>query len=163
MSALNQLIVIVNLLYKRRCVSIKTIREICGISDRTAYRYIDKISRAGIPLYYDKNLGGYTLITKKIKNAGNTALEETAGLLGSSIDKDISGDQLAVLITSALLQTTIRLNSKVKIVCEKNGKLAEIHIEHPRLKFNNDWTISEIEENSQESVAMSEIMGVHIK
>ncbi|RKX22732.1 MAG: hypothetical protein DRP51_01900 [Candidatus Zixiibacteriota bacterium] len=61
MSALNQLIVIVNLLYNRNSVSIKSIREVCGISERTAYRYIDKISRAGIPLYFDRDQGGYTL------------------------------------------------------------------------------------------------------
>ncbi len=61
MSALKQLIVIVNLIYNRRSVSLKSIIDKCEISRRTAYRYIDKISRAGIPLYFDKNQGGYTL------------------------------------------------------------------------------------------------------
>lgn len=61
MSALKQLIVIVNLLYNRRSVNLKSIIEKCDISKRTAYRYIDKISRAGIPLYFDRNQGGYTL------------------------------------------------------------------------------------------------------
>lgn len=61
MSALNQLIIIVNLLYNRSSVSVKSIREVCGISERTVYRYIDKISQAGIPLYYDRNQRGYIL------------------------------------------------------------------------------------------------------
>ncbi|MCP4706874.1 MAG: HTH domain-containing protein [candidate division Zixibacteria bacterium] len=60
MSALNQLIVIVNLLYNRRGVTLKSIMKKCDISRRTAFRYLDKISRAGFPLYYDKDLRGYT-------------------------------------------------------------------------------------------------------
>ena len=61
MSALNQLMVIVNLLYNRKSVSLKSIMEKCEISKRTAFRYVDKISRAGIPIFYDRDRGGYTL------------------------------------------------------------------------------------------------------
>ena len=61
MSALNHLISITNLLYHRKHVSIKTITELCSISERTAFRYIDAISEANIPVYYDKTSKGYRL------------------------------------------------------------------------------------------------------
>lgn len=41
----------------------KTIREVCNISYRTALRYIRSISQANIPVYYDRDLKGYRLLT----------------------------------------------------------------------------------------------------
>ena len=64
MTKLERLLLLVNLLYHRTCVSLKTISEVCDISQRTAFRYIQTISAANIPIYYDKYLKGYRLARK---------------------------------------------------------------------------------------------------
>jgi hypothetical protein len=52
---------LINLLYHRKQVRMETITEVCGISERTAYRYLDIISAANIPVYYDRNLKAYCI------------------------------------------------------------------------------------------------------
>jgi len=59
MSKLDKLITLINLLHHRRRVTLEEIQNVCGISERTAYRYIESISRANIPVYFDKSIGGY--------------------------------------------------------------------------------------------------------
>jgi len=56
---------LINLLHSRSSVSLETIMQACGIPERTAYRYINFISEAGIPVHYDRNAGGYQLAWKK--------------------------------------------------------------------------------------------------
>jgi predicted DNA-binding transcriptional regulator YafY len=64
MNKLERLLLLINLLYHRKRVPLKTILEVCDISQRTAFRYIQTISAANIPIYYDKHLKGYTLAGK---------------------------------------------------------------------------------------------------
>jgi predicted DNA-binding transcriptional regulator YafY len=37
-------------------------QEACGVSDRTVYRYINLLSEANIPIYFDKSCGRYRLL-----------------------------------------------------------------------------------------------------
>ncbi len=203
MSALNQLIVIVNLLYNRRSVSLKSIMEKCEISKRTAYRYLDKISRAGIPLFYERKLGGYTLcqhtkfplnqldinetiimivalvhllksvdgyykdkieyLIKKVESTGELFIEDIVRLAKSNWSKSTNGEQPAKLITSSLLQAAIRLNTKINITLQDEGKLSEIYVENPKLKFDKIWRISEDIERPNEPISLSKIIGIRIK
>lgn len=39
----------------------KTISRTIGTTDRTAYRYLNELSEANIPLYHDRRAGGYRL------------------------------------------------------------------------------------------------------
>jgi len=59
MSKLEKIVYLINILHRRRCVTLEKIQEICKISQRTAFRYLNSISRANIPVYYDKALRGY--------------------------------------------------------------------------------------------------------
>ncbi len=59
------MLLIVNLLYNKSRVSLKELCEILGVSERSIYRYINKISAGGIPVYYDKYLNGYTVADRK--------------------------------------------------------------------------------------------------
>lgn len=63
MSKTFRIIQLINLLYTRRSVTMKTIKETCGIPERTAYRYLNTVSEANIPVYYDKNAQAYRLNT----------------------------------------------------------------------------------------------------
>ncbi len=57
----DRLLLILQLLSHRRAVSLEMIMSSCGIPERTAYRYLSAISSANIPVYYDRERGGYTL------------------------------------------------------------------------------------------------------
>lgn len=61
MSKLDKIVLLINLLHHRRCITSETIRNICDISERSVYRYINSISKANIPVHYDKTIGGYCL------------------------------------------------------------------------------------------------------
>jgi len=62
MAKLDNILLLVNALHNRNCISIEGIKDICKVSDRTAYRYIRAISEANIPVYYDTAGGGYRLL-----------------------------------------------------------------------------------------------------
>lgn len=57
----DRMLKILQLLSHRRVVSLETIMSSCRIPERTAYRYLNAISDANIPVFYDRERGGYTL------------------------------------------------------------------------------------------------------
>jgi len=61
MPPLNRILKLINLLNSRDCVTLEMIRKTCGVPRRTAYRYLNVISEANVPVYFDKTVGGYTL------------------------------------------------------------------------------------------------------
>lgn len=52
---------LLSLFMNRRSISISEIRSICKVSKRTVYRYINALSEANFPIYYDKDAKGYRL------------------------------------------------------------------------------------------------------
>jgi predicted DNA-binding transcriptional regulator YafY len=52
---------LINLLNTRRSITLKTIKETCNIPERTAYRYLNTISEANVPIYFDKSIQAYRL------------------------------------------------------------------------------------------------------
>ncbi len=61
MSKTIRILQLINLLVSRDCVTLENIRKTCDIPTRTAYRYLNWISEANIPVYYDKDAEGYRL------------------------------------------------------------------------------------------------------
>ena len=61
MANVPKIIRVINLLFDRKSVSVDTISKTCKVSRRTAYRYINYISKSGIPVTYDRALHGYRL------------------------------------------------------------------------------------------------------
>jgi predicted DNA-binding transcriptional regulator YafY len=76
MAKLENILLIVNLLHHRQSVSLETIRSVCGVSERTAYRYVRTISEANIPVYFDKNTNGYSLLNKTTLNIDDLRIDE---------------------------------------------------------------------------------------
>jgi len=76
MSKLDRIIRLINLLNSRQSVSLKTIKTVCDVPERTAYRYLNSISGADIPVYYDRELRGYTLSSQFSRQISNLKLEE---------------------------------------------------------------------------------------
>lgn len=61
MAKTNNLLLVLNLLHYRRRVTTEDIMRTCKVSARTAYRYITTLSESNIPIYFDKDTGGYRL------------------------------------------------------------------------------------------------------
>jgi len=61
MAKIDNILLLVNALHNRSCLTIAKIMDICGVSSRTAHRYIRVLSEANIPVYYDSAAGGYRL------------------------------------------------------------------------------------------------------
>jgi len=62
MTRSNRILSLLSLLSYRRSVPLETIKHTLGICDRTAYRYLNELSEANIPLFHDRSAGGYRLI-----------------------------------------------------------------------------------------------------
>lgn len=52
---------ILTLLSSRRRVTRSELMKECELSKRSIYRYVTKLSEANIPIYFDRNYGGYRL------------------------------------------------------------------------------------------------------
>jgi|WetSurMetagenome_2_1015567.scaffolds.fasta_scaffold382380_1 predicted DNA-binding transcriptional regulator YafY len=61
MDKLSKILRLVMLLQSRRQVTATTIQRVCRIHARTMYRYINTISEADIPVYYDRPTRSYRL------------------------------------------------------------------------------------------------------
>ena len=116
MSKLDKIIILFNLLHHRRVVSMNTITELCGITERTAYRYIGTLSRANVPIYYDRDAGGYRLSSEDKIGMGSLSIGETCLIL-------VALDNLADRLNDAYgsdISNLIR-----KIIAEKEFPLDE--------------------------------------
>ena len=65
MSKIEKIVKLITLLSNRQYTSMDKIMSTCGIPERTAYRYIQSISEANIPVTYDRDNHGYTLTSKQ--------------------------------------------------------------------------------------------------
>jgi predicted DNA-binding transcriptional regulator YafY len=76
MDKVAKILLLVNLLNHRRYVTLDEITATCKISDRTAYRYINTISAAHIPVYYDKSVSGYRLLSEGAFSVGKIGSDD---------------------------------------------------------------------------------------
>ena len=134
MSKLNKLIEILNLLYHRRSVTIERIKEFCGVSERTAYRYIRAISEANIPVYYDANEPGYRVNKSRVIDFGGWLPGEVALVIASlqrlanDLDDDYR-DDINLLIRRIVSQQSLpfeRFWQSWKESLEKSGDQGDL-------------------------------------
>ncbi|MBK7143306.1 MAG: hypothetical protein IPH75_14625 [bacterium] len=78
-----RMLMILQLLSHRRVVSLETIKSVCKIPDRTAYRYLNAMSEANIPVYFDKVRGGYSLTAPIDMHLDDLSLQEIVLLVTS--------------------------------------------------------------------------------
>ncbi len=72
-----RLITLLTLLYNRNVVTKEQICQVCNVSERTAYRYINKLSMSNIPIYFDRAVGGYRLNTPSKVVANHIGVSDT--------------------------------------------------------------------------------------
>jgi len=58
---ISQILSLLSLLHHNQSVTRKQIMTTCGISERSAYRYVTRLSEANIPIYFDSASRGYRL------------------------------------------------------------------------------------------------------
>lgn len=67
---------LINLLDHRRSVSLETIQKTCNIPERTVYRYLNTISEADIPIYFDPTERAYRLTRQGVLEVDDLSLGE---------------------------------------------------------------------------------------
>jgi predicted DNA-binding transcriptional regulator YafY len=74
MRRINKIVALISLLSNRHHISMDTIKTVCGISERSAYRYLNAISEANYPVHFDKGLGAYRLAERTAKISGGYSI-----------------------------------------------------------------------------------------
>ena len=98
MSAIDRILLLISLLNNRRYVTLETIKQTCDIPERTIYRYLNTLSEANIPVYYDKNLRAYRLNTEHAASVDSLQINEALILvialkvLGARVNGDYKQD-----------------------------------------------------------------------
>jgi hypothetical protein len=77
MTKKTKLLQLVNLLYHRNCVTSETIQRVCDIPERTVYRYLNSLSESNIPVYFDKEAGGYKLVRQNLVSFNDLTLNDS--------------------------------------------------------------------------------------
>ena len=62
-------------------MTLKTIMDVCAISERSAYRYLNYISEANVPVHFDKDLHAYRLNDDLTRLPEPTTIDETVLML----------------------------------------------------------------------------------
>ncbi len=83
MSYLTRIVRLINLLCTRQVVSMSSIRKICGLPERTAYRQLQQISEAGFPVYYDRYEHVYRLHREGAPNLSLIGPDDASSILTS--------------------------------------------------------------------------------
>ncbi len=108
---IKDLINLLTMLHSRVSVSIEDITEKFHISERTAFRHIERLSRAGVPVYYDRKLKGYRLLTNLLVKLSDLNLNEAILLLsGLKLLSDSTNDKYRAAINSLVTKIAVSQN-----------------------------------------------------
>ena len=92
MSKFENLLWVVNALHNKGSISLESIMSICEVTARTAYRYVQTISVAGMPIYLDRDIHAYRLLTKSKIQIGNLRPDE---IIVIAVALEILADKLS--------------------------------------------------------------------
>jgi len=104
-----KLLQLINLLNNRRYVTLETIMRTCNIPKRTAYRYLNAISDANIPVYFDRQARAYCLSCQRVLNVDDLSLSEAVintialRLFSSGVNAEYRND-----IENLIIKVTVR-------------------------------------------------------
>lgn len=97
------LINLMMLLHSRVSLSTADIARKFNISERTAFRHIARLSRAGLPVYYDRRLKGYRLMRSMFVKLSDLNLNEAVLLLtGLKLLSENANDDYKASINSLI-------------------------------------------------------------
>ncbi len=115
MSKVDKIIRLIHLLTNRPSVTLDTIMAQCDIPERTAYRYLNTISEANIPVYYDKEVHAYRLNDKRAFGINNLPLGDAMTialalrLLAARVNNEY-GKEIETLVSQFLVRQYFALD-----------------------------------------------------
>ncbi len=124
MAKSSRLLSILNLLTRRQCASLHEIMDVCGVPERTVYRYLDSLSEAGVPIYFDRESKAYRL-------ANPIAV----------LSKTLTDTDVVVLATSLLLMRphlNPRYGNLVETIASKVCAFARINTQDIEASITHD-------------------------
>jgi|GEM_PF-5283107 predicted DNA-binding transcriptional regulator YafY len=102
-STIKELINLMMLLHTRISLSIADIAGKFDISERTAFRHIERLSQAGLPVYYDRQLKGYRLLRSMLVRLSDLTLNEAVLLLsGLKLLSESTNDNYRAAVNSLI-------------------------------------------------------------
>lgn len=102
-NTIKELINLMMLLHSRVSLSIAEISRKFDISERTAFRHIERLSQAGLPVYYDRRLKGYRLLRSMLVKLSDLNLNEAVLLLsGLKLLSENTNDNYKAAISSLI-------------------------------------------------------------
>ena len=118
----DRLITLMTLLHNRTYVTREQISRVCNVSERTVYRYINKLSMSNIPIYYDRNVGGYRLNSPSNIAANYLGLSDTIILKCALkyLEQKLNGEYSDAI--ASINKTLSRINLQVNV---ESGVLSE--------------------------------------
>jgi predicted DNA-binding transcriptional regulator YafY len=108
---------LVNLLVSRECVTLDNIRSTCHIPTRTVYRYLNWISEAEIPVYFDRDVQAYRLTRSRRISMDDFTLHDAVLLvtclktMSSHVNEEYRAD-LDRLVTKVLVRQEVSLEGE---------------------------------------------------
>ncbi len=116
-SKIEKVVRLINLLSHRRYTSMEKIKSICGIPERTAYRYLQSISSANIPVTFDREHQGYTLTNKQswIRSGLSTGEAVIVGVALRLLSRHVNEDYRAE-IEELILKVSVQQECAVEDV-----------------------------------------------
>jgi len=111
MPKVDRLLTLLQMLHNRSYVTIESIQEVFGVSERTAFRYIGSLRDAGIPVYNAYCNGGYRLKAGDNLKTKFTQSESVLLFLASVLAEDVVGQESLETLRSARakLEATVSL------------------------------------------------------
>ncbi|MCX6835559.1 MAG: hypothetical protein NTW07_10590 [candidate division Zixibacteria bacterium] len=124
MNKAGRIIQLINLLNTRHRVTLKGIEKTCRIPERTAYRYLNTISEADVPVYFDEDEGAYRLSSRPGVLINDVTFGEAVLVLLSlkclrTLVNDHYSEDLDRLITKAVVRQEWEVESVLGPAAEK--------------------------------------------
>ncbi len=142
MEKLVRLVRLVNLLTHRKGVDLATIMKTCDVPRRTAFRYLNVVSEAGIPVYFDKHARQYRVNNAYSATIANLSQQELLyillglNILSTRVDDNYQDD---------LKNLVMKLCERQPIEIEKLTADAELEKELSEFLTNGSaWLTSKI-------------------
>jgi predicted DNA-binding transcriptional regulator YafY len=139
MTRLNRILSILSLLNHRRSVSLRTISRTIGTTDRTAYRYLNELSEANVPLFHDRSAGGYRL-TRPLDVALPTFSDNEMIVLTTALmltRRHLNSDYRTTL-DSVVSKLSIRQRLPLERIVETHRETTPVEVAHP--DYSSEFT-----------------------
>jgi predicted DNA-binding transcriptional regulator YafY len=111
-----KLLTLLELLHNRRRVSLKEIQDVLGVSERTAFRYLQSLERANFAIDRGTEVSGYRILNRSSFASQFTDTEAALIYLGTLFVEHYMGDKALDNIKSARAKLEVRLPSRMQHV-----------------------------------------------